>query len=127
MSSSAIYTATSVFAFTSVNWPVSTICPLFFKSSTLLNYLVLGHPMGVLPLKFNSNVLLSTLVLFFLHGLWFSPNSKQILDSIFSKNHFYLYPFLFPINFFSETSYSLLQCNFIILSSNVIFSLRHAL
>jgi hypothetical protein len=51
VSSSAIYTATSVLAFTNAKWPVSTICPLFFKSSTLLNYLVLGHPMGVLPLK----------------------------------------------------------------------------
>jgi hypothetical protein len=35
----------------------------------LLNYLVLGDPMGLFPLNFNSNALLRILILYFmLHG-----------------------------------------------------------
>jgi hypothetical protein len=33
------------------------------SSTTWLNHLVLGHPLGLLPLKFNSNTFLSILVL----------------------------------------------------------------
>lgn len=37
-------------------------------SKAWLNYLVLVRPIGMVPQDFNSNTLLSTLVLLFLHG-----------------------------------------------------------